>query len=175
VTAPAENANENYWRLMEESLRTMEQSAELMQRSSDLIDAMHSYRIYLLDMNGDIDAAESFSTSTDDEAADVASLVYEASNDVFSGYEIWDGRKCIVSMQSPRANRYKRRNFDAAVERHQDTVLELEEKLEKAFACVKRSRKLLQATARIRDRMKVSGSQDILAESKRQSGSQLNR
>lgn len=148
---------------MEDSLRTMEQSAELLQRSSVLIDAMHSYRIYLLDTNGLIDAAKSFSASTDDDAAEVAGSVYEASNDVFSGYEVWDREQCLFSMQSPPAKRDKRRNLDAAVQRHQDTVLELEEKLQRAFACVKRSRKLLQMTTRIRDRMNVPGSQNTLA------------
>jgi hypothetical protein len=158
VTPINEDGNQSYWRLMEESLRTIEQSADLMRQSSDLISATHSYRVYLLDTNGRIEAAETFSASTDDDAADVACSVYEASNDVFSGYELWAGEQFISTMKNPQIKREKKRNFDAAVQRHQDTVLELEEKLQTAFACVKRSRKLLHASARIRTRIKTSRS-----------------
>jgi hypothetical protein len=158
VTSTDDDINETYWRLMEESLRTIEESAELLRRSSDPIDATHSYRIYLLDPNGDIEAAESFSASPDEDAADVAGSVYEASNDVFSGYELWAGERCISSMQSPRRKRERKQNVEAAIQRHQDTVLELEERLLRAFACAKRSRKLLQASTRLRDRRRASSS-----------------
>jgi hypothetical protein len=148
-----DDTNRRHWQLMEDSLRTMEQSAELLRHSSDLVSALYSYRMYLLDSDGDIAAAESFLASKDDDAADVARSVFEASNDVFSGYELWTGKQCISSATH---SALARRTRHAAVQKHQQTVLDLEERLHKAFACVRRSRRLLAASKGIRDRVKAS-------------------
>jgi hypothetical protein len=150
VTTTDEDANELYWRHIEKSLKTIEQSAEVMRRSAAIIE--HSYRIYLLDTKGHIEAAESFPATTDEDAAAVASSVYRASNDVFSGYELWIGNQRISSTQSAHAKRERKQNLDVAIQRHQDAILELEERLQNAFSCVKRSRKLIHTLAGIRAR-----------------------
>jgi hypothetical protein len=162
VTPTGEVSNEEHRRLMEDSLKTMEQSARIMQQSSDLISDIHSYRIYriyLIDTNGHIEAAESFSAPNDDAAADVAGSVHEASSDVFTGYELWAEGQCISSVQSGHAKAAKKRNLEVAIQKHQDTVVDLEEKLQRAFACVKRSRKLLLASTEIRDQMRASSAE----------------
>jgi hypothetical protein len=151
-----EDIKEQHWRLMEECLRTFEQSAGIMQRSSDAISASRSYRIYLLDTRGHIDAAASFSVSKDDDAAHVADSVYEASDDVFSGYELWTGGQVISSAQGTRAARANGPDLHDAIRAHQDIVVDLEERLQKGFACVKRSRKLLEAASTLRDRTNAS-------------------
>ena len=140
---------------MEESLATMERSAEIMRRSSDRINSMQSYRVYLLDSHGRIEAAESFSASGNVDATEVAASIYDACSDVFGGFEIWHGGERI-SQAGTGATRQSKPAFDEAIQRHQDTVLDIEEKLFRAFACVNRSRKLLETSAKLRDRMNTS-------------------
>ena len=90
---------ERYWQLMEESLEAIDRSVKLMRAMSDAVSAMRGYRIYLLDADQSILAAETFTTAKDDEAARIARLIYVASSDVFVGYELWRGEKRIFSLQ----------------------------------------------------------------------------
>ena len=109
------------------------------------------YRFYLVDRAGRFRAAEAFSAADDTAAAEIASCVYAECSDVFAGYELWRGTDCLV---------VKRNSSGASappclpeiVAARQQSVADLEERLQRTFACMRESRRLLEATARWRAR-----------------------
>jgi hypothetical protein len=154
MTGDLESVCETHWRTIDTSLKIMEQSAEAMRRTSDTVSAVHGYRVYLLDRDGRVEAAESFAASTADDATAIANAVYLSSSDVFSGHEVWAGKQRISSAEgSVSADPEKRRALERAIQRHQDIIIDLEERLQIAFGCVNRSRNLRDTVALTRDRM----------------------
>jgi hypothetical protein len=146
-----ESAHETHWRLLQESLNAMELSATLMRGAYDAINNSHVYRLYLLGIDGQIGAAESFSAEADAQAWAIARSIQEASNDVFTGYELWTGTKRIVAQPiDAAAGAETDRRVHGMIQAHQDTIADLEEKLDRAFACVRRSRKLVEAATKLR-------------------------
>jgi hypothetical protein len=136
---------------MEESLEAIDRSVKLMRAMSDAVSAMRGYRIYLLDADQSILAAETFTTAKDDEAARIARLIYVASSDVFVGYELWRGEKRIFSLQKAGLEATGiHRLLDARAEKDQEIAVDLEERLQAAFACAARSRKLVEAAKKLR-------------------------
>ena len=134
---------------MQEILQIMEEAQERMRQVANKIDTMHGYRIYLLNENAGIEAAKSFFASEDADATEIASSLHEACSDTFKSYELWRGKKRLPSLhQPPKLNTPLK--LEVAVQKHQDAIVDLEEKLQIAFACVNRSRKLLDAYARLR-------------------------
>ena len=115
------------------------------------IGTMHNYRIYLLDANAGIEAADFFSASADTDAAEIASFLHDACSDTFTSYELWRGETCIAS-SCHESKTDVELNLEAAIQKHQNIIVDLEERLQQAFACVNRSRKLLDTYARIGSR-----------------------
>ena len=115
---------------------------------------MH-YRLYLLDEEDRFRAAESFTATSDAAATEMALAVYSACSDAFDGYELWRGTERIA----------KRRHTNGAPSSHevaelrQTNVLDLEERLQATFACVRNSKKLLEATDHLRMICTAGGSE----------------
>jgi hypothetical protein len=106
-----------------------------------------NYRVYLLDDLAAIRAAESFSATEDGEAAHVAAVLFEACGDVFHGYELWRGSERIAPRPQPAS---ASRGLEDVILSRQDIVLDLEDRLQRTFACVNQSRKLLERIDEIR-------------------------
>jgi hypothetical protein len=136
----------------------MERSATLMRLAHDCINELHIYRVYLLGLDGWIAAAESFSAEADGQALAIARSVMESTDDVFAGYELWSGARRIQPRRQGASEAAGRdRRFNDAVQAHQDTIADLEERLERAFACVRRSRKLVEAATLMRNQRASRG------------------
>jgi hypothetical protein len=107
------------------------------------------YRVYLLGADHRISAAESFVAADDGEASATAADLFNASFDVFRGYELWRGPNLIDASRRPRANPPTPEELkDASQERR----LELELRLQASFACVRQSRQLMAAVTKLIDR-----------------------
>jgi hypothetical protein len=103
------------------------------------------YRIYLLNLEGRIAAAESFYSTGDDEAAAMAFDIYSLSSDVIVGYELWRGAMRLVEAKDrPRP---VPPDFDGMIISRQARTLELEERLQSTFACIRESRQLMEAVS----------------------------
>jgi len=110
------------------------------------------YRYYLLDCDDHIKAAETFSAPDDVMARETAKLVYDACDDEFAMYELWRGAE-FVAKGSDRANAAGGIGLSDVVSARQENILDLEDRLQRTFACVRRSRKLLETTAALRRRI----------------------
>jgi hypothetical protein len=128
-------------RLMEGLLSEMERSQMMMWEAASLVGKL--YRIYLTGRENSIEAAAYYSAEEEPEAIEIASSVHGTCSDVFGGYELWRGQRRVVPMQADRPV-YEEDDADiAALMKHQAVVLDVEEQLQKGFACVRRSRKLV--------------------------------
>lgn len=107
---------------------------------------MH-YRVYLLDQDSHIGAAETFAASCDADASAIAASVHQACADAFPRFELWRGPQRLQAKDDW--------TVEDVVARHQDSVLDLEERLMRTFDCLKRSRTLLEETTRLRSRWPV--------------------
>jgi hypothetical protein len=114
------------------------------------------YRFYLVDVNDRIRAGESFSASDDREAREVAALVHDNCSDAFAGYELWRGTARIAHFRQEQPGTGEI-NLTDVVRRRQANILELEDRLQTTFSCMRESRKLLKATALLRTDSTVSG------------------
>jgi hypothetical protein len=117
----------------------------------------HLYRIYLMG-----DAAplklRVYTAKDEAEAVEIATSVHATCSDVFSGYELWRGPQRIVPTQTNGAIRRENDPDIAALLKHQDLVLHLEDRLQKAFSCVSRSRKLVSLARQLRRHGSSDGS-----------------
>jgi hypothetical protein len=116
------------------------------------------YRIYLLDGGDHISAGEFFSASNDKEAAEIAASIYEVCSDAFEGYEVWHGAVCILPNGHNRNWTVPR--IEDVIEARQDNILDLEDRLQRSYACMNRSRKLLEVQARLRQQRQRAGDAD---------------
>jgi len=110
------------------------------------------FRMYLLDDNGQIQAAHSFSEATDGEAADFTALLYSLCDDVFTGYEVWRGTHIMCAGE--RSPAQPKETLASVNERRQRLVVEREESLMDSFACVRSSRKLIHELDALRERLR---------------------
>lgn len=103
------------------------------------------YQLYLLNEEARIRAAEAFSALSDREAAEIGGCVHEACSDVFAGFEVWRGPERI------RAHKYVEAplRLQDVIETRQANILELEERLQRSFGCVARSKRLLEISAQL--------------------------
>jgi hypothetical protein len=97
----------------------------------------------------DVRAAEAFSAEDDVRANGIALSVYSACCDDFDGYEVWNG----ATMTSRGPGPQPPSNSWAITQASQREVLDLEDRMLQVFACVRESRKLLDATAKLRTRI----------------------
>lgn len=106
------------------------------------------FRVYLLDKQGRIEAAESFVAVDDDAAMGVATDLYGTLSDTFSGYELWQGNR-RVETAGPRAAQQP--DYTNWADAHRRQMLELEDCLARGFECVRTSRQLMEAVDRLLD------------------------
>ena len=109
------------------------------------------YRVYLLDKKFSIRAAENFVARDDGEAVEIASALHDACSDIFASCEVWCGSSLVAKLPSALADGQD----GAAVSRsvsseirlllpiRQENILDLEDRLQRSFACVRESRRLL--------------------------------
>jgi hypothetical protein len=138
-----------HWEQMQATLREVERNYRLLQTTAELRQKL--YRLYLLDTDSAIAAAEVFAAHDDAEAIEVAAIVHEAASDTFSGCELWHDVERVVPDRHGSSGSLKR-SLEEAVQLHQDTITDLVERLQRAFACVNRSKKLVELTAKLRGR-----------------------
>jgi len=104
---------------------------------------MH-YRLYLLDDAQKIAAAEAFIANDDLEALETAAILFRSTNDVFAAYEVWCGPRHVTG--AGVRHQVDGTGLVDLAEGQQIRMLDLEERLLSSFACVRRSRALLEAT-----------------------------
>lgn len=117
-----------------------------------------NYRAYLLDEDLRIGASESFAATCDDEALKIASVLHDACSDVFPVGEVW--RQDTMIAKLPSRALQPADGFDAGgfrldvhrriIERRQWDILALEDQLQRSSACVRESRRLMEATDDLR-------------------------
>ena len=104
------------------------------------------YRIYLMDQEFHIRAAEHFTAPSDAEAIETASALHQACSDTFAWCEVWRGSLLLTKLHADGAEYGD--GFDAPRVRslipvRQENVIQLEERLQRSFACVRESRNLM--------------------------------
>jgi len=102
------------------------------------------YRLYLLDAAQKIAAAEAFIATDDLEALETAAILFRATDDVFAAYEVWCGPRHVTG--AGVWHQADGTGLADLAEGQQLRMLDLEERLLSSFACVRRSRALLEAT-----------------------------
>ena len=107
-----------------------------------------NYRFYLLDGEDRFRAAESFTASGDAEAKQIADDVYAACSDTFDGFELWRGTERIA--KGRELDGRAEITLQAIVEQREKDALDLEERLQRSFECVRSSRKLIEEALRLR-------------------------
>ena len=110
------------------------------------------YRFYLLDQDNHIKAAETFCAADDATAQETADLVYDACDDEFQRYELWrNGERVTTGWVGANVARGSR--LSDVVSTREENILDLEDRLQRTFTCVRRSRKLLEITSALRNRI----------------------
>lgn len=109
-----------------------------------------NYRVYLLEANGTSVLGESFSTEFDNEALWIASVIYNACSDVFPACEVWRGSTMMAKL--PLASQPPAPAPLLSPEVCQKTAIELAERLQRSFACVRESRRLMDALTDLKAR-----------------------
>ena len=102
-----------------------------------------NYRIYLLDGESHIRAAETFSAGNDVAARELAATVFNACSDAFCNFELWRGPTFVAA---GRADGQQEMNIEEFVAGRQQASVDLEERLQRSFECVARSKRLLEVT-----------------------------
>lgn len=101
------------------------------------------YRVYLLQATDQILAAETLSATDDHEAIAIAATVHDACSDACGGYEVWRGAERIAGTHAGRISARSTTLADLT-ERHQQSVIDLEERMQRTFSILAKSRRLLQ-------------------------------
>jgi hypothetical protein len=105
------------------------------------------YRLYLLGADDRIRAAESFLAENDTAAIEVASAVFGCCSTDFPNAEVWRGPQRLTRISKGIGAAAGLRQL---MDRRQENVAQLEELLERSFACVRESRELMAHLDRIR-------------------------
>lgn len=102
---------------------------------------MPEYRIYLCDEHGKIGARQSFRAENDEEACEAAALIFDACTDRCSRFEVWDGRRQVMT----GAERPGQAQFESLSAQRQESIIDYEEKLRDSAWQISRSRRLIEA------------------------------
>lgn len=105
-----------------------------------------NYRLYLLGKARHIRSAESFSADDDVHAIGIAESVFSYCCDDYDGYEVWNGMTMVAddrTLPGPSC-------WWAITQASQRDVLDLEDRVQRTFASVSKSRELLGAAPRSR-------------------------
>ncbi|MGE0223696.1 MAG: hypothetical protein AB7S57_10570 [Acetobacteraceae bacterium] len=109
------------------------------------------YRLYLLTSDKHIRAGQSFAAQDDSEATAIGATLYDACSDEFAGYEVWRGPVMLKHGRPAGIT-----GLEEIIQARQQSLLDLEDSLQRSFACVHRSRRLLETTDRLRDGLQQS-------------------
>jgi hypothetical protein len=107
------------------------------------------YRVYFLNDSGRIDAAEVIPADSDEAAVVMAEHLYDATCDLYAGYEVWEQSRQIAVNKSPRAQNPPQSLADIT-EQMQDSLVEREIALRDSSAYLSQSRRLLERIDRLR-------------------------
>jgi len=106
------------------------------------------YKLYLVDRDDHFQAAAAFVAADDMEAVEIAASVQSTCSDVARGYEVWRGTERLAKVR-PRSSAYQDMIlYELAMKRH-DKVLDLADRLQRTCPHLRRSRSLLEATAKL--------------------------
>lgn len=107
------------------------------------------YNFYLLGVDNRIRATDTFSASNDEDAAQIAGDAYLLAQDEFGGFELWRYGTLLSGSRGPR---HVRVPSPAAwwSDVRQQRALELEERLESSFECIRSSRELMKRIDELR-------------------------
>jgi hypothetical protein len=108
------------------------------------------YRIYLMGSGGRIQAAESFMVKNDGEAKEVAKALYGSCGKRFDSAELWRGTEMVMRQVSDGVEASV--GLQELIDKRQESIAQLEEMLERSFACVRESRELMATLNKIRGR-----------------------
>jgi|SRR5579875_618880 len=119
------------------------------------------YRVYLLDQKLSIRAAENFVAHDNLEAVEIATALHEACSDVFACCELWCGSSLIAKLPPAVHQKHDGADLAASVTSEirlllpvrQQNVLALEDRLQRSFACVRESHRLLRTYNELRRQM----------------------
>jgi hypothetical protein len=118
---------------------------------------MAEFRLYFCDADDRIVARAEFCAPDDNAGLSIAATIGEASADTHSGYLLWQGTRFLYSSRTAAAlqvRRFTRAGATAAAmtAERQDLIIELEESLLRSHWHIAKSLRLLEATARLRDK-----------------------
>jgi len=112
------------------------------------------YRLFFVDHQGAIQAREDFRARSDGEALTLCSLLFEACSDTYAGYELWSlGRRVVCA--SNGIGLIPLPLLEEVSRDHQEAVLALEESLRRSRWRVAQSRQLIDAAARLHERLRA--------------------
>jgi hypothetical protein len=112
------------------------------------------YRIYLIDADHHIRAAESFIAKDDLEAKEVATALYGSCSTDFQSMELW--RAANLLMRESSSGVLATVDLQQLIDKRQESVAQLAEMLERSFQCVRESRQLMATLDTIRGRLGVA-------------------
>lgn len=113
---------------------------------------MAEYRLFLLDEKAAIQARHEFVADDDVTALTLSNLLWQVCNECYRGYELWCFDRRLV-LAPDGTWRMPPPALDGMSRDVQQQVLDREEALQRSHWRVAKSRKLLDATAALRDRL----------------------
>jgi hypothetical protein len=111
------------------------------------------YRIYLIDADNHIRAAESFIAKDDLEAKEVAMALYGSCSTSFQSMELWRGANLVIRQSSSEV--LATVDLQQLIDKRQEGVAQLGEMLERSFQCVRESHQLMATLDTIRGRLGI--------------------
>ena len=105
------------------------------------------YRLYLLNDAREIRAAESFIADDNAYAHAISVTVFSSCSDNFCGYELWCGAEKVAD---DRMRSKANINWWSVMQVRQRDVLDLIDRLQRGFECVRKSQQLLDRIAELR-------------------------
>lgn len=104
---------------------------------------MH-YRIYILQSDKSILAADNFVAANDSEAIEVGYVISGACADVCGGYELWSQCRLVVQAKVQPSVSWR---YTAIVSQRRTQIIDLAKRLQAGFVCLARSKLLSEIAA----------------------------
>lgn len=109
------------------------------------------YRVYLLGQDLRIRAAETFTSASEIQALEIATILHDACSDAFAASEVWQGDRLIIRMGADDIPQ-----IEVPISAmQQGSFLELAERFQQSFACVRESRRLMSAVDNLKARRHI--------------------
>ena len=106
------------------------------------------YRIYFLNDSGRIDSAAVVAVETDATAVTMAEHLYDATCELYAGYEVWQNDRRIAVAKTPCGQKVPQSLADIS-EQMQDSLIDRELALRDSNAYLSQSRRLLERIDRL--------------------------